>query len=415
MKILILEDNKFDSDLAKRHILKNIQDCQIDIAASIEEANKYINTDYDLALLDIKLPDGFGTDFLINLRKVNKKITIMMLSGSGNEEFIVTALKSGADDYIVKKEGYLLNLHKIILYNLSKKRKRSNQSLENINVLYLEHHTSDIDLTIRHFKKVAPQFHFQHTTSAEETIKLLDDWSFESGAFDMLLMDYNLPGINAIELTKIIRQELNLNIPIVIVTGQGNEDIVIEALKLGADEYLVKRENYLNKLPYLLTSTYQKYVLENKKKELIESELNYRLLFENNPQPMWIYDIKTLNFLEVNKAAIDHYGYSKEEFLSLNLKGIRPVEDLETFLTKQKQLSHNNIYVLESRHVKKNKEIISVEVSAHVINFNGKQARHALVKDITIRKKAEKQVQLLSASVEQSPVSIVITNFEGSY
>jgi len=124
MKILILEDNKFDSDLAKRHILKNIQDCQIDIAASIEEANKYINSDYDLALLDIKLPDGFGTDFLINLRKVNKEITIMMLSGSGDEEFIVTALKSGADDYIVKKEGYLLNLHKIILYNLSKKRKK---------------------------------------------------------------------------------------------------------------------------------------------------------------------------------------------------------------------------------------------------------------------------------------------------
>lgn len=414
MKILILEDNKFDSDLAKIHLLKNIQDCQIDVASTIAEANNSININYDLALLDIKLPDGFGTDFLINLRKINKEIAIIMLTGSEDEEFIVTALKSGADDYIVKKEGYLLNLHKTILYNLTEKRKRNKQSVENINVLYLEHHKSDIDLTIRHFKKAAPQFSFMSISTAEQALELLDNWSFKPGSCSIILMDYNMPGTNAIELTKIIRQERKLDIPIVIVTGQGNEDIVIEALKFGADEYLVKRENYLNKLPYLLTSTYQNYVLENKKRELVESESNYRLLFENNPQPMWIYDIETLNFLEVNIAAVNYYGYSKEEFLSMNLKDIRPDEDLEVFLKDLKLLSPEYSYTFESRHIKGNGEIISVEISANAINFNGKQARHLLIRDISKRKAAEKQVQLLSTSVEQSPVSIIITDFDGN-
>ena len=101
MKILILEDNKFDADLASRHILKNFEDCQIDIAISIEEARKLVHNKYDLALLDIKLPDGYGTDFLIELRKHDRDILIMMLTGSGDEEFVVTALKSGADDYII--------------------------------------------------------------------------------------------------------------------------------------------------------------------------------------------------------------------------------------------------------------------------------------------------------------------------
>ncbi|MBI9036724.1 MAG: response regulator [Bacteroidales bacterium] len=413
MKILILEDNKFDADFTIRQISKDFKDCHIDIASSIAEATKLININYDIALLDLKLPDGFGTDFLIELRKINKEIAIIMVSGLNDEEFIVSALKSGADDYIVKKEGYLFNLSEIILFNLTEKSKRNDRLLENIKVLYIEHHSPDIDLTMRHFKKVAPQFQFKSILSGEAALKLFDKPSIKSDPYDVLLMDYNLPGINAIEITKIIRQKLKLDIPIVIVTGQGNENIAIEALKLGADEYLVKRENYLKKLPYLLTNAYQRQKIKAKKKELIESESKYRLLFENNPQPIWIYDIETLKFLEVNKAAIDHYGYSKDEFLSMTLKDIHHIVEIDRFLTNLKKANDVFNFEGESRHRKKNGEIFIVETTSHGVNFNKREARHVLVKDISLRKKAEEQVQLLSASVEQSPASIIITNFDG--
>ena len=62
------------------------------------------------------------------------------------------------------------------------------------------------------------------------------------------------------------------------------------------------------------------------------SENSYRSLFELNPQPMWIYDLETLQFLDVNHAAVDHYGYSRDEFLGMTLKDIRPVEKIANLL-----------------------------------------------------------------------------------
>ena len=65
-----------------------------------------------------------------------------------------------------------------------------------------------------------------------------------------------------------------------------------------------------------------------------ESEQGYRLLFDSNPHPMWIYDRETLAFLAVNDAAILSYGYSREEFLAKTIKDIRPPEDIPSLLEK---------------------------------------------------------------------------------
>jgi len=66
--------------------------------------------------------------------------------------------------------------------------------------------------------------------------------------------------------------------------------------------------------------------------EALERESSYKLFFESNPLPMWIYDSKTLAFIAVNDAAIAHYGYSRSEFLGMSLKEIRPTLDLTNFL-----------------------------------------------------------------------------------
>jgi PAS domain S-box-containing protein len=65
---------------------------------------------------------------------------------------------------------------------------------------------------------------------------------------------------------------------------------------------------------------------------LVESEMRGRLLFERNPIPMWIFDVDTLAFLDVNEAAVFHYGYLREEFLSMSLRDIRPPEDLNALI-----------------------------------------------------------------------------------
>ena len=140
-------------------------------------------------------------------------------------------------------------------------------------------------------------------------------------------------------------------------------------------------------------------LLEDKEKvatELRENEEKYRFMFANNPQPMWIVESKTLNFLEVNQSAINHYGYSKEEFLSMSIMDIRPVEEIDK-LQKFLELSFlEGLNIQENtewQHIKKNGEIIFVETVAHSMNFNGRKAHHVLITDITERKKGEIEVQ----------------------
>ncbi|HOO84608.1 MAG TPA: PAS domain S-box protein, partial [Prolixibacteraceae bacterium] len=128
-------------------------------------------------------------------------------------------------------------------------------------------------------------------------------------------------------------------------------------------------------------------------KALKKSEEKYRYLFDNNPLPMWIYDLSTLRFLEVNNAAISYYGYSKVEFLSMTLKDIRPDEDLPLLLNDVKKTINNYNQAGVWRHIKKNGEIINVEIVSHKIDYEGHTARLVLVNDVSQRQKAENSLK----------------------
>lgn len=118
---------------------------------------------------------------------------------------------------------------------------------------------------------------------------------------------------------------------------------------------------------------------------LIESEKRYSDLFQLSPIPNWVFDIKTLRFLEVNQAAIDNYGYTKQEFLKMTIKDIRPQEDiplLEKTIQKNKELQgpvQHQIF----RHQKKNGEKIQAEIQSNNILYKGKNAKIIVARDIT--------------------------------
>ena len=123
-----------------------------------------------------------------------------------------------------------------------------------------------------------------------------------------------------------------------------------------------------------------------------KTEENYKLLFYNNPIPMWTYDRKTLQFLDVNYAAVNHYGYSREEFLQMTILDIRPEEDIE----KVKQSIKQNIRTSNQtiwRHKKKNGEIIKVNLSLQV--FEGDVDEHclAIAEDITEKLRIESNLK----------------------
>ena len=123
---------------------------------------------------------------------------------------------------------------------------------------------------------------------------------------------------------------------------------------------------------------------------LRDSEASFRLMFEHNPLPMWVYDTGTLYFLEINAAVVRHYGYSREEFLRMRLSDIRPVEDVPRLEEAVTPFSVNAGHTVELhdgawRHRLKNGELRDVEIVAHAIDFAGRRAALVVVIDVTER------------------------------
>jgi PAS domain S-box-containing protein len=126
---------------------------------------------------------------------------------------------------------------------------------------------------------------------------------------------------------------------------------------------------------------------------LRDSEERYRLLFENNPHPMWAYDTETLAFLAVNDAAVQHYGYSREEFLSMTLADIRLPEDVPDLLARLDTVTEVVANTGLWRHRKKDGTLIEVEITTHALILDGRPARIVLANDVTEHRRAEEALR----------------------
>jgi PAS domain S-box-containing protein len=129
-------------------------------------------------------------------------------------------------------------------------------------------------------------------------------------------------------------------------------------------------------------------------KALEDSEQRYRLLFDIHPHPMWVVENKTLRFLAVNQAAVNHYGYSREEFLSMSADQLRYPEDIGQLL-KDFQDDSRSYMQRAARHRKKDGDPIDVEVISFNLEFDGRPARLGVINDITQRLKMEERAREL--------------------
>jgi len=251
-----------------------------------------------------------------------------------------------------------------------------------IKILFLEDNDADAEIIQDLLSKAKLNYEPRQTIDKESFRAALEEFHP-----DIILCDHALPQFDSLEALAMARQRYP-NIPFIVVTGTVSEEFAAGIMRSEADDYILK--DRLNRLPATIKTVLR---LRQTEQDKLEAAEKYRTIFLKSPLPNWIYDCETLYFLDVNDAAVLQYGYSREEFLKMTIKDIRPKEDLERLSAYIKTLDT----VSESgqgiwRHIKKNGQVIIVETTSYVIGFNNRKSRMVISNDVTDRIEAEEKI-----------------------
>ncbi|MHB8870071.1 MAG: hybrid sensor histidine kinase/response regulator [Thermoleophilia bacterium] len=169
-----------------------------------------------------------------------------------------------------------------------------------------------------------------------------------------------------------------------------------------------------------LVVTWQTELLDrDRSAELAVGEARYRLLFDGNPHPMWVYDLETLAFLAVNSAAVGRYGYSAEEFANMTLRDIRPPEDIPGLLENVARVKAGRDEAGLWRHLRKDGSLFWVDVTSHELDYDGRPCELVLAMDVTERRLAEKEREaqhaILQGIIDNTDAAIFSVDREYRY
>lgn len=282
---------------------------------------------------------------------------------------------------------------------------------EKLNVLVIDEEHPDYIIIQEYLRKEFPYTNIYHVKTFSEAKDIINQHT----DIQVILLNLSLPEVQAEDLINNMLL-LSGNIPVIVLTAGNDQSFGIKALSLGVADYLFKNELTGIQLYKSVIHSIERNRIHVK---LNESEEKYKRLFNLSPLPQWVYDVETLQFLDVNEAAILHYGYSRAEFMSLTIKDIRLSKDKgmlqEIINNKVKRGIFNKSIV---QHKKKNGELIIVKVEGNPIDFDNRKARFVLAVDITDSVKAQNALKeserRFKALVQESADLISILDENGS-
>ncbi|MEO7924460.1 MAG: response regulator [Chitinophagaceae bacterium] len=254
------------------------------------------------------------------------------------------------------------------------------------NILVIEDNMGDFALINEYLEEQIADLAISHARNFKET----RDCLIEHGqCYDVILLDLSLPDKSGELLIKEINP-LCPECPVIVLTGYSDVEFSIRSLSLGMSDYLLKDE-------MSATSLYKSiiYSIERKKtsKQLEESEKRYINLFHLSPQPMFVYDPETFQFIQVNKATVENYGYSEKEFLDMTILDIR--SEADALLLKESNLGvkrGDGLFIGTAQHYKKSKELMEVEIYSNPVLLDNKMYLSVIAIDVTEKKRLEREV-----------------------
>ena len=395
IKILLLEDDEFDIYLIKKTLEKaglEVDLTNVSTEAGFSEA--LFSNAYDAILSDNSLPQFNATKALeiIKAKKIN--LPFILVTGTVSEEFAVQIMRDGAWDYILKDR--LQRLPNALLNAIDKHQLETEYQKNLRDIIESEALMKEAE-RLAHFGSWEVDLVTGRHYWSDENFRMLGYRVGDvSPSFDNFISRIHHEDQYYVQNT--IDDALK---------DQKNQKYYCRVNhKKGVLPRHVEGEIFITKNEYgklIRINGFTRDISERRNAEIQihESEKKYQHLFENNPLPAWVIDNDTFTFLDVNRAAIDHYGYSYREFLSMTAIEIRPDDEKDRFFNldrSRKQSGREGLW----KHKKKDGTIIHVEVNTVEITFEGKQCKLVIVNDITEKIKAENELKHTTLRLNQA-------------
>jgi two-component system, cell cycle sensor histidine kinase and response regulator CckA len=263
------------------------------------------------------------------------------------------------------------------------------QAGEPLRVLVVEDIPADAELILAELKRAGYAVDADVVATPEELTARLT-----AGEYDVVLSDYGLRGWTAMDVIEQLRQHAP-DAPLIVVTGSQGDEVAAACVKEGAAEYILK--NHLTLLPIAIRRARAERALRHAQRT---AETRYQMLFDSSPLPTWVFDHETHAVLAVNEAAVQHYGYAREEFLRMRIEDLRPPEDipaLHQYLEKMPAEMHT---AGTWRHRTKSGGMITVEIRGHAMPWDGRPGELVVAHDVSDQRRAEQALAERASAAE---------------
>lgn len=294
MRILYVEDDSRDADLTIRGLQKSAPHFEIETVSTIKDAHSRLERlaaePLDLLMVDMYLPDGSGLDLLRHVRENKLPIAVVMVSGTGDEDTAVAALKVRADDYVVKRNSYLDRLPIVLERAINHNRANAARHANPLRVLFAIGDPSELENIRRHLAVHADHIQMDVVSTGSATLQAVTQ---KTSPYDVLVLDLHVPELHAFDVVRELRFVHKKNLPVVLICRQGDEESARQALTLGASSYIVNSPGYLYQLPWEIEQAHSRADLLRREAALRESESRLRRAQQAARVGTWEWDLRS--------------------------------------------------------------------------------------------------------------------------
>jgi PAS domain S-box-containing protein len=392
LRILHLEDDPDFHDLVHSLLQADGIEAQIKLVSTRREFEVVLaEGDFDIILADYLVPEFNGIEALRLAHKKVPETPFLLVSGTIGEQAAIDSLRAGATDYVLKQ--WPERLVPAIRRAATEAEERAHRRRVETELIRRE----------KHFRTLTENALDIVTAVSKEGYYLYNSPSLKR------VLGYEPAEMTGRSPFEFVHPEDLPSVQQAFLKAQAHPEGAITLdfrfrHQSGAWRYLeAVGRSHLDDPEIYAVIVNSRDITDRKEAEaaLRESEKQYRLIFDGNPTPMYVFDQETLALLEVNDAAVHHYGFSREELLGMNLRELRPAEDVPALI----EYVHRLMVAGEPtklglagvwRHVKKNGSLIDVEIKWSPVSFHGRKASLVMANDITERKRVEHRDAVLS-------------------